>query len=76
MTATAVPTGIGDPLNAAILRVSEDRLAGFHEEPFAEIANLTGIPEDVVLERLRAMLEAGVKRSGRGRAARIPHRAD
>ena len=53
---------ISDPVNAAILAVSEDRIAGFNEEPFAEIATLSGIPEETVLERLRAMLEAGTIR--------------
>lgn len=62
MTAATVPTGIGDPINAAILRVSEDRLSGFHEAPFAEIAKLSGVSLEVVLERLRAMLEAGTIR--------------
>jgi DNA-binding Lrp family transcriptional regulator len=58
----AVPTEVADPVNAGILAVSEDRIAGFVEEPFAEIAAATGLPEDVVIERLRAMLGAGVIR--------------
>jgi DNA-binding Lrp family transcriptional regulator len=62
MTATTVPVEIADPVNAAILAVSEDRIAGFIEEPFAEIAQLSGISEDVVIERLRAMLESGTIR--------------
>jgi DNA-binding Lrp family transcriptional regulator len=57
-----VPTDISDPVNARILAVSEDRIAGFLDEPFAEIARLSGLPEETVLERLRAMLEAGVIR--------------
>lgn len=56
------PVEISDPVNAAILAVSEDRIAGFNEEPFAEIARLSGISEDVVQERLRAMLDAGTIR--------------
>jgi hypothetical protein len=51
-----------DPVNAAILAVSEDRIAGFNEEPFGEIARLSGIPEETVHERLRAMLDAGTIR--------------
>jgi DNA-binding Lrp family transcriptional regulator len=62
MTGTTVPVEISDPVNAAILAVSEDRIAGFLEEPFAEIAQLSGINEDVVIERLRAMLESGTIR--------------
>jgi DNA-binding Lrp family transcriptional regulator len=59
---TAVPVEIADPVNAAILAVSEDRISGFNEEPFAEIAKLSGMSEQVVHERLRAMLEAGTIR--------------
>jgi DNA-binding Lrp family transcriptional regulator len=58
----AVPVEITDPVNAAILAVSEDRISGFNEEPFAEISRLSGIPEETVYERLRAMLEAGTIR--------------
>ncbi|HEX2601840.1 MAG TPA: hypothetical protein VHL32_06960 [Gemmatimonadaceae bacterium] len=57
-----VPAEITDPVNARILAVSEDRIAGFVEEPFAAIAEASGVAEDVVLERLRAMLAAGVIR--------------
>jgi hypothetical protein len=59
---SAVPAEITDPVNAAILAVSEDRISGFTEEPFAEISRLSGIPEETVYERLRAMLEAGTIR--------------
>jgi hypothetical protein len=56
------PTDVADPINARILAVSEDRIAGFLEDPFAEIAALSGLPLETVLERLRAMLEGGVIR--------------
>jgi DNA-binding Lrp family transcriptional regulator len=62
MPSSVLSTEITDPVNAQILAVSEDRIAGFHEDPFAEIARLSGLRPDVVLERLRAMLEAGVVR--------------
>ena len=62
MISAAVPFEVADPVNAAILAVSEDRIAGINEEPFAEIARASGISEDVVHERLRAMLEAGTIR--------------
>ena len=62
MISATVPVEISDPVNAAILAVSEDRIAGFNEEPFTEIAKLSGISEDTVHERLRAMLEAGTIR--------------
>jgi DNA-binding Lrp family transcriptional regulator len=57
-----VPTEISDAVNARILAVSEDRIAGFVEEPFAAIARETELSEEVVIERLRAMLSAGVIR--------------
>ena len=56
------PSGISDPINARILAVSEDRISGFVNEPFAEIAFSAELAEDVVIERLRAMLSAGVIR--------------
>ena len=62
MPSSLLSTEISDPINARILAVSEDRIAGFHEDPFAEIARHSGVPLDTVLERLRAMLEAGVVR--------------
>jgi hypothetical protein len=62
MEQLTVPSEITDPINAQILAVSEDRVQGFVVEPFAEIATLAGLPEDLVIERLKAMLEAGVIR--------------
>jgi DNA-binding Lrp family transcriptional regulator len=60
--APAIPTEISDPINARILAVSEDRIAGFVNEPFAEIAFASELSEDLVIARLRAMLESGVIR--------------
>lgn len=57
-----LPSEVSDPTNARILAVSEDRIAGFVTEPFAEIAFASGVTEDLVIERLRAMLAAGVIR--------------
>jgi DNA-binding Lrp family transcriptional regulator len=62
LTVPRVPSEVSDPVNAQILAVSEDRIAGFAEEPFAQIATATELAEDVVIERLRAMLSAGVIR--------------
>jgi hypothetical protein len=59
---TSIPTEVSDPVNARILAVSEDRIAGFVDEPFAAIATAAELSEDVVIERLRAMLSAGVVR--------------
>jgi DNA-binding Lrp family transcriptional regulator len=49
-------------VNARILAVSEDRISGFVNEPFAEIAFSAELTEELVIERLRAMLSAGVIR--------------
>src|SRR5688500_1185624 len=56
------PASVSDPVNARILAVSEDRIAGFLEDPFAEIARLSELPLETVVERIRAMLEAGTIR--------------
>jgi DNA-binding Lrp family transcriptional regulator len=62
MPSSVLSTEITDPINARILAVSEDRIAGFLDDTFAEIARLSELPLETVLERLRAMLEAGVVR--------------
>ncbi|MFQ3577577.1 MAG: Lrp/AsnC family transcriptional regulator, partial [Verrucomicrobiia bacterium] len=56
------PAAHTDPLNARILAVSEDQIAGFHADPFGEISRLSGVSLDLVLERIRVMLEAGTIR--------------
>jgi len=61
-TTAAVPTWIDDPTNAAILAVSEDRLQGFQLDPFGAVAERSGIAVETVLERVFAMLQAGVIR--------------
>ncbi|MEO7039240.1 MAG: Lrp/AsnC family transcriptional regulator [Candidatus Elarobacter sp.] len=62
MSATTPPADISDETNARILAISEDRIAGFLEDPFAEIARLSGLSEEVVHARIRAMLSAGTIR--------------
>ncbi|MGH7719786.1 MAG: Lrp/AsnC family transcriptional regulator [Gemmatimonadaceae bacterium] len=57
-----VPVETADPINARILAVSEDRIAGFVADPFAEIAAKSGVELPVVLERIRGMLAAGTLR--------------
>src|SRR5690606_11963898 len=57
-----VPVEHNDPINAKILAVSEDLVSGFHSEPFHVIAEQSGVELPVVLERIRAMLEAGIIR--------------
>jgi hypothetical protein len=51
-----------DPVNAQILAVSEDRIQGFVREPFLEIAGLSGLPVETVMDRIRTMLAAGTIR--------------
>ncbi len=60
--ADAVPLELTDPVNTAILEVSEDKLEGFQRDPFAEIAQRSDVPLDDVIERIRALLEAGTIR--------------
>src|ERR1700677_1095606 len=51
-----------DEINARILAVSEDRIAGFVREPMREIASGCGLAVELVIERIRAMLRAGTIR--------------
>jgi hypothetical protein len=60
--AQTVPATISDPVNAAILAVSEDRLAGFQSDPFGAIAQQSGVDVETVIERIVAMLRAGTIR--------------
>ncbi|HEV8496134.1 MAG TPA: hypothetical protein VGQ56_04690 [Gemmatimonadaceae bacterium] len=62
MLDTTVPVEVTDPVNARILAVSEDRIAGFLTDPFAEIAKQASLDVATVRERLRAMLAAGTIR--------------
>lgn len=62
MSTVSVPFQLNDPVNSAVLAVSEDRLEGFQRDPFAEVARRAGVPLAEVLARVRAMLEAGTIR--------------
>jgi len=62
MNTLSIPIEITDPVNARILAVSEDKLAGFQADPLGEIASRTGIDAATVIERVRAMLRAGTIR--------------
>jgi len=59
-----VPAAVSDPVNAAILAISEDRLAGFQEDPFGEIARRAGFSVETVIERVAAMLADAVLNRG------------
>jgi len=62
MNSATVPVDFKDATNAQILAVSEDRVQGFQRDPFGEIAKLSDVPVETVLERIRAMVEAGTIR--------------
>jgi DNA-binding Lrp family transcriptional regulator len=51
-----------DAVNSRILAISEDKIQGFVREPFRQIATLSGVDEDLVLERIKAMMNAGTIR--------------
>ncbi len=59
---TAIPVEHNDPINARILAISEDLIAGFQRQPFHLIAEQSGLPLATVLERIAAMVEAGIIR--------------
>ena len=48
--------------NAKILAISEDKIEGFVREPFEEIARRSGVPREIVMERIASMLRAGTVR--------------
>jgi DNA-binding Lrp family transcriptional regulator len=56
------PIEHNDPINAKILAISEDKIEGFVQEPFEEIARRSGVEVDVVMARISAMLRAGTIR--------------
>jgi hypothetical protein len=62
MSSATVPVDFKDAVNAQILAVSEDRVQGFQRDPFGEIARLSSVPVETVLERISAMVEAGTIR--------------
>ncbi len=57
-----LPIEHNDPVNEKILAISEDKIEGFVREPFQEIADRSGVPVDVVMARITAMLRAGTVR--------------
>ena len=57
-----IPVEHDDPINARILEISEDLVSGFQRKPFHLISEQSGIELDMVIERIKHMLEAGVIR--------------
>jgi hypothetical protein len=62
MNSIAAPFQISDAVNARILAVSEDKIQGFQRQPLQEISRQTSVELDTVVERIRAMLQAGTIR--------------
>lgn len=62
MSTLNIPAELNDPINARILSVSEDRIAGFLPDPIDEIAAVSGVEVQTVIERIQAMLRAGTIR--------------
>jgi hypothetical protein len=59
---SSIPIAHDDPVNESILKISEDRIQGFVQDPIQEISRLSGIEVETVIERIRAMLRAGTIR--------------
>ena len=62
MSQSTIPIAIDDSINARILAVSEDQIAGFVRDPIGCIADRCGIPIEMVIERIVAMMRAGTIR--------------
>jgi hypothetical protein len=62
MPAATVPSTIDDPINKQILAMSEDRVQGFQRRPLEYIAQQAGLDVSTVVDRIRAMMEAGTIR--------------
>ncbi len=62
MSTQTTPVSLDDPINQQILSVSEDQIQGFVRDPLEQIAAKSGVGLPVVIDRLRAMLEAGTIR--------------
>ncbi|MGZ7077916.1 MAG: Lrp/AsnC family transcriptional regulator [Thermoanaerobaculia bacterium] len=64
MTTTTLTTPVSprDPVNRQILETSEDRIEGFVRDPIGAIAARSGVDAEIVTERIRAMMKAGVIR--------------
>lgn len=62
MTSATIPIATTDSINARILQVSEDRIQGFHRDPIGTISQESGVERKIVVERIQAMLRAGIIR--------------
>ena len=62
MSTGTLPTSFDDPVNAQILRFSEDLIHGFDRFPLERIAAESGVELPIVIERIAGMLRAGTIR--------------
>lgn len=62
MSVLDTPVTVDDPINAEILKISEDRIAGFLRDPLGAIAERSGVEFDTTVARIRAMLKSGTIR--------------
>ncbi len=62
MSVLDTPVTVDDPINAEVLKISEDRIAGFLRDPLGAIAERSGVEFDTTVARIRAMLESGTIR--------------
>lgn len=62
MKTVSISVSTEDPVNARILAVSEDQIQGFRRDPIGAIAEDSGVPLPDVIERIQAMMEAGMIR--------------
>jgi hypothetical protein len=62
MVSQSIAVEISDPINARILAVSEDQIAGFLPDPMGEIARRSELETTVVVEHIAAMVKAGTIR--------------
>jgi len=61
-TVSESPIAHTEPINAQILSISEDQIQGFVRDPFGAIAEKAGLDPELVMDRIKAMLEAGTIR--------------
>ena len=59
---STIPVQLDDPVNTAILAISEDKLEGFQRDPLGEISRRSGVELGVVIERIGILLRAGTIR--------------
>src|SRR5690349_15237101 len=62
LSVDSCPTSPKEAVNREILEVSEDQIKGFSRDPIGEIARRAGVDAEIVIERIQAMLRAGVIR--------------